>query len=147
MAVAQSMIVRASRVIVLLSLLSVSCIAPAAVVVIANRALPVDTLTAEQVRDLFLGKSNRLPDGTPCKVIDQVEGRPVRNEFYEKVLLKTPEQAKAYWAKMVFTGHGIPPQVLVDDAAVRTWVSRHAGGIGYVDESAVDGSVKVVLRP
>lgn len=141
-------IVRAVGVVVLASvLIRFSAIASAAVVVIGNASLPVASLTPEQVRNLFLGKDNRLPDGTPCKVVDQVDGRAIRNEFYERVLLKTPEQAKAYWAKLIFTGKGVPPPVLMDDAAVRRWVSRDPRGIGYIDEAAVDSSVKVLLKP
>ncbi len=130
-----------------IGLLGSAAAVSADVVVIANPSLAVDTLTAEQIKDIFTAAAPRLPNGTPCKVIDQAEQRPARTEFYHKVLHKTPEQAKAWWAKQIFTGKGVPPPVVTDDAAVKKWLSRFPDGIGYIDEAAVDGSVKVLLRP
>ncbi|KAF0192160.1 MAG: hypothetical protein FD165_1228 [Gammaproteobacteria bacterium] len=148
MAVTGINICRAGRIIILsLGLLGSAAAVSADVVVIANPSLAVDTLTAEQIKEIFTAAAPRLPDGTPCKVIDQAEQRPARTEFYQKVLHKTPEQAKAYWAKQIFTGNGVPPPVVMDDAAVKKWLSRFPDGIGYIDETAVDGSVKVLLRP
>jgi hypothetical protein len=69
----------------------------------------------------------------------------VRQEFYAKATGKTPQLLKAYWSKMIFTGRGEPPRELADSAAIKRMVAENPHCIGYVDKSAADSSVKVVL--
>jgi len=59
---------------------------------------------------------------------------------------KNASKLKSYWSKMIFSGKAIPPEVVGDDAAVISWVASTKNGIGYVDSSAVNDSVKVLLR-
>ncbi len=99
------------------------------------------SLTAEQVSGIFLGKSNELVG------IDLPDGNPVRDAFYHKVTGKDGAQLKAYWAKLVFTGKAQPLKEFASDAEVKKFVASNPTGIGYIDKSAVDGSVKVILTP
>jgi len=120
--------------------------ADAAVAVIANSDFPVDKLTSAQVSKIFLGKMSALPDGTVITVIEHKDGEAVKDEFYDKVVGKTASQLKAYWAKLIFTGEGVPPKAYSGDQAVTNPVSATPGAIGYVDAGAVDKSVKVLLE-
>jgi ABC-type phosphate transport system substrate-binding protein len=106
-------------------------------VVIANPA--VGPLTKDQVADLFLGKSQSF---TP---IDQAEGSPVYAEFYKKATGRDVAQVKSTWSRVVFTGKGQPPKQLPDSAAVKKAVAADPKGVGYIEKSAVDGTVKAVL--
>ena len=116
----------------------------AEVVVIANKAAP-DSLTKEQVADIFLGRSTALPNGTAATPLDQPEASALRDEFYTKATGKSAAQAKSHWAKMAFSGKGIPPKEEPSSADVRKAVAGSPGAIGYIEKSAVDGSVKAVL--
>lgn len=98
-------------------------------------------ITAEQISNVFLGKSNELLG------IDLPDGNPVRDAFYHKVTGKDGAQLKAYWAKLVFTGKAQPLKELASDADVKKFVAGNPTAIGYIDKAAVDGSVKVVLTP
>jgi len=111
--------------------------AHAEVVVIANPA--VGPLTKEQVADLFLGK---IKNFTP---IDQNESSPVYAEFYKAATGRDVAQVKSTWSRIVFSGKGEAPKQLPDSAAVKKAVAADPKGVGYVDKSAVDGSVKAVL--
>ena len=113
----------------------------AEVVVIGYPGIAVDSLSAKQVKKIWLGKSKRIPAGRKAKVVDQKLGSDVRDEFYEKAVKKTDSQLKAYWAKAVFTGKGVPPTVLDDDEAVKEWVMATPGGLGYVDSGSVDVNI------
>lgn len=137
-----------SRLFVGLSLLVCGLASPSivAAVVIGNPSLPVSQLNVQQVSDLFLGKTKKLPDGTAVTVVDHQDGEPVKEEFYKNVIGKSPNQLKAYWAKIVFTGEGAPPKALAGDQAVKQHVATTPGAIGYVDDKVVDGSVKVLLK-
>lgn len=127
-------------------LLTSSPLTSADVVVIVNKDSGVSSLSASDVKKLFLGKSRTLPGGASAKVVDQPEGAATREEFGSKVLKKSPSQLKAYWSKLIFSGKGAPPQTMDDDAAVKAFVADNANGIGYVDAAAVDDSVTVVLE-
>lgn len=117
--------------------------AQAEVVVIVNKSGP-DSMSKEQVADVFLGKAGSLPGGASAVTHDLPESSPLREEFYTKATGKSAAQVKSYWAKMAFTGKGTPPKE-GSSAEVRKSVATTPGGIGYVEKSAVDGSVKVVL--
>jgi hypothetical protein len=106
-------------------------------VVIVNSAAA--GMSKEQVADLYLGRSSDL---TP---LDQVANSPIYVEFYKKATGRDLAQVKAIWSKIIFTGRGLPPRQMVDSAAVKKAVAANPKAIGYIEKSAVDGSVKVAL--
>lgn len=122
-------------------------VASAELVVIGNPGIEFSELTKEQVSDIFLAKTSKLPDGTAVTVIDQQDGTPIKEEFYSRVTGKNPSQLKAHWAKIVFTGKGVPPKSYSGDQAVKQQVANTPGAVGYVDDGAVDMTVKVLLKP
>lgn len=111
--------------------------ANADIVVVGNPAAAA--LTAEQISDIYLGKSNVA---TP---LDQPEAAPIRAEFYKKATGRDAAQVKTVWARLMFTGKGQPPKEMADAAAVKKAVAADPKAIGYIDKAAVDGSVKVLL--
>jgi ABC-type phosphate transport system substrate-binding protein len=115
------------------------------VVIIVNPKNPVSSLTPQQVAQIFLGRAGSFPGGGAVTPIDLREGAPARDEFYAKVTEKSPGQLKAYRARQMFSGNGAPPRELTDAAAVRRAVATDPSAIGYVDRTAVDGSVKEIL--
>lgn len=127
--------------------LMASANACADVVIIVSALNPTASLTAAQVERIFLGKVNTFPDNSAAVPIDQAEGSAIRKEFYYKVVHKSPSQLTAYWAKMIFTGNGRPPEMLDGDAAVRRAVADNPNAIGYIDKYSVDRNVRVILEP
>ena len=131
-------------------LLAVSVCAPSAyadVVVIVSAKSTITHLTAEQTAKIFLGKASSFPDDRDAVPIDQAVGSSIRDEFYSKVVHKSSPQVSAYWAKMIFTGDGRPPEIMENNLVVRKAVANNPNAIGYIDKSAVDKSVRVVLVP
>jgi ABC-type phosphate transport system substrate-binding protein len=120
--------------------------ANAEVVVIVNPKNPAANMTAKQVASLYLGNANRFPSGGPVALADQPESTGIRGDFYQKATGRSVAQIKATWARLTFTGKGTPPKELKTDADVRAFVAAEPKAIGYVDSSAVDGSVKAVLK-
>lgn len=117
----------------------------AGTVVVAGAKSPLNALDRNQVRDLFLGNISSLPDGTGAVLIDQPESSPLRNEFYLKVTNKSAAQARAQWAKLYFTGRGMPPREGLNNEDIKKFLNATPGSIGYIDESALDSSVKVIF--
>ncbi len=131
----------------LLAMSTVTARAHADVVVIVSAKSPITSLTAEQTARIFLGKVSNLPDDGDAVPIDQAEGSAIRDEFYSKVVHKNSSQLSAYWAKVIFTGDGRPPEKLESNVAVRKAVANNPNAIGYIDKNAVNRSVRVILAP
>ena len=119
--------------------LSTSAAAMAEVVVVVNPKSAIANMSEEQVAQVFLGKSNSL---TP---VDQSDASGTRAEFYKKVTGKDASQVKAVWSKLVFTGKATLPKELAGSAEVKKAVASDANAIGYIEKSALDGSVKAIL--
>ncbi|WP_144394437.1 substrate-binding domain-containing protein [Pleionea sediminis] len=128
--------------IVLLSLgFSVKANADVAIVVHpSNNA----KLSEKDIERIFLGKIKSFSNGKSIVAFSQSPGSKVSDEFNEKVLDKSATQLKAYWSKLVFTGKGTPPEEVESDAEILARVAEEPSGIGYVDASKVDSSVKVL---
>ncbi|NRR32295.1 hypothetical protein HSX11_19135 [Oxalobacteraceae bacterium] len=110
----------------------------AEIAVIVNPKNPATRMFSEQAGQFFLGKSSLF---TP---IEHTDG-PLRNEFYKKVLDKDSVQVKAIWSKLVFTGKASAPKEYGSSAEVKKAVAADVSAIGYIEKSAVDDSVKVIL--
>ena len=127
------------------ALLLASGWAQAQVAVIVNPKNAATTMTADQVASIFLGKSTTLPSGATAVALDQSESAAVREQFYTKVTSKQAAQVKAAWSRLVFSGKGTPPKEMASSAEVKKFVAGNPDAIGYIEKSAVDASVKVVL--
>jgi ABC-type phosphate transport system substrate-binding protein len=121
--------------------------AMADVVAVVSAKSAHTTLTKNQVADIFLGKTVHFPDGTLALPIDQEEGSLSRSEFYATFAGKSQTQLKSHWTKIIFTGRGQPPKALSDGAAVRSFTAANPQAIGYMERSAVDSQVRVVVQP
>lgn len=127
------------------ALLLASAVAQAEVVVVTSSKNSVSALTQEQASEIFLGKSASYPGGGKATPVDQAEGSATREEFYTKATGKNASQVKAYWSKLIFTGKGQAPKEVGDAAGVKKALNDNPNAIGYIDKSAVDASVKVLL--
>jgi ABC-type phosphate transport system substrate-binding protein len=96
-------------------------------------------LTKEQLADIYIGRNQATSP------LDQPESSAIRAEFYKKATGKDLAQIKAVWSRLIFTGKGLPPKELPDSAAVKKAVAADPKAIGYVEKSAVDASVKVLV--
>lgn len=128
-----------------LTLASAATLASAEVAVIVNPKSATGSMTAEQVSAIFLGKVGTLPSGATAAMADQPEGSPVYEQFYGKVTGKTGAQVKAAWSRLTFSGKATPPKPLASSAEVKKFVAANPDAIGYIEKSAVDGTVKSVL--
>ncbi len=107
--------------------------------IVAVGAPSAAALTKDQLNDVYLGRNQNLVP------FDLPESSSVRADFYKKLTGKDPAQIKALWSRLTFTGKGQPPKELGDAAAVKKAVAADPKAIGYIEKSAVDGSVKVLF--
>ena len=126
-------------------LITLANLAAAELVVIVNPKSPLASMTADQVSSIFLGKTNTLPSGATAAPVDLPESSAVRDQFYSKAAGKTSAQVKATWARLTFSGKAQPPKELGTAADVKKFVASNPDAIGYIEKSAVDGTVKAIL--
>ena len=103
-----------------------------------------NNLPAGEIKKIFLGKKKSFPDGSPSKPVYQSESQGIRASFNKAVLRKSNVQIKAYWSRLVFSGKSVMPREAKDHASVKQLVAANPTLIGYIDDSLVDESVKVV---
>lgn len=118
--------------------------ATAEVVAVVSARSAVTALNQHQLVDLFLGKLSRLPNGQTVTPIDQPEGAPARDEFYDRYAGKSAAQVKAHWAKIIFTGRGQPPVAASGPEDLKKRLADNPNAVGYIDREAVDDSVRIL---
>jgi ABC-type phosphate transport system substrate-binding protein len=101
-------------------------------------------LDAKAAGRIFLGKEKKFSNGKEVLPINQVAASPSRASFDTNALGRSSTQVSSYWSKLVFTGKGIPPKEVDNDAAVIAIVASNENAIGYVDSASVSGTVKAI---
>ncbi|MBT4836893.1 MAG: phosphate ABC transporter substrate-binding protein [Methylococcales bacterium] len=112
--------------------------------VIASASFPADSVTAKQLKRIWLGKKVKIGGISP-KRVDLSKGSGDRKIFYKKIVKKSSSKLKAYWAKVMFKGNSFPPKTMDDNSSVKEWVNESSKRIGYISSDAVDSSVKVLM--
>ncbi|THF65369.1 hypothetical protein [Pseudothauera rhizosphaerae] len=106
---------------------------------------PLDSLSREQADQLYMGRRNTLPDGTPVQLIDLPAG-PARDRFYLLLTGKNPAQVRAWWSRQVFSGRALPPREAADADEVRRRVADVPAAIGYLPADEAADGLKILLR-
>lgn len=130
---------------VLSLLLAVPGFAWSQVAVIVSPKSPLTALTADQAAAIFMGRSTTLPSGATATPADLPDSSGVREQFYSKAAGKSAAQVKAAWSRLTFSGKATPPREIPSAAEVKKFVAANPDAIGYIEKSAVDATVKVVL--
>ncbi len=130
--------------LLMLTVTLMSSSALAEVVVIVNAANSNGAISKSHLSRIFMGKAQEFEGGGKAVAVNQISASTSRSAFDSDVLGKTTAQINAYWSKQMFSGGGTPPTELNGDLAVLQHVAGSPEAIGYVDSSAVNGSVKVL---
>lgn len=124
--------------------LTASFTANAAIVVVVNKANTAD-VDEKTVQRIFLGKEKKFGNGNVAVPINLDTSNASRAAFDEEVLGRSSSQVSAYWSKLVFTGKGVPPTEVANDAAVLAAIAADANAIGYIDSASVTDAVRVIV--
>jgi hypothetical protein len=111
--------------------------------VIANSSVGASSVSADELRSVFLVTKTSLSDGSHVEPVLEKAG-PVHEAFVKTFLGKTDAALQTYYRSLVFTGKASMPKALGADAEVVAYVAKTKGAIGYVSASASTGGVKVL---
>jgi ABC-type phosphate transport system substrate-binding protein len=130
----------------LLVILAVALAAPAAAVadvqVIANPSVAVAELTADDLKDIFLGAKTAIGGGAVEAVFEQ--GGDTHLQFLKAYVGKSDAALRTHFKTLVFTGKGAQPKTFANDAEMLKYVAKTKGAIGYVSASADTAGAKKI---
>jgi len=115
------------------------------IAIVTNLASPLKSITKIQVKKLWLGEINSLNNTAKLEPIDLPASNSIHTEFYNKIVKKKASELKIHWRKKSFSGKIFPPKVKQNDAEAKKWVSSKTTGIAYINKTAIDKSIKVLL--
>jgi ABC-type phosphate transport system substrate-binding protein len=113
-------------------------------VVIAHSDSGIKHLQRNDLINLYLGRTKKLPSGITAVPIDAPSDSEQKKVFYEQLVHKSLPEIQAYWARLLFTGQATPPQQIDNTEETLKMVSLNQGAIAYIDRSQVNASVIVV---
>jgi len=108
---------------------------------IANADAGSATVSKEDVKNVLLGNKVKWDNGTVVKLA-VLGGGPAHDKVISDFTARTSDQFDKYWKKQVFTGKGVMPEVMADDAAMVAYVAKNPGAFGYVSAGAKTDGVK-----
>ncbi|HYW37112.1 MAG TPA: TonB family protein [Terriglobales bacterium] len=111
--------------------------------VIANWSVKADTISALDLKRVFLEEKISLADGTHVEPVLEKDG-PVHEVFLQEYLGMSEDDLQTHYRTLVFTGRGSMPKALGSDAEVVAYVARTRGAIGYVSSAASTERVKTL---
>jgi len=113
------------------------------VVVIANKNVTTSSLTADEVKDIFLAKKTQWENGQKINFVT-LKDCDTHRAFLKQYLQKSSSQFERYYRTLVFTGKGSLPNTFNTENQLVDFVSGTDGAIGYVSSGIDTGSAKAI---
>jgi ABC-type phosphate transport system substrate-binding protein len=111
--------------------------------VIVNSSVSASSVSADELKRVFLGTKSSLDDGSHVQPVFE-KGGPAHEAFLQGYLGKTDAALMTYDRSLVFTGKGSMPKILASDADMAEYVAKTKGAIGYVSAGTATTGVKVL---
>ena len=111
--------------------------------VIANPSVGVSSVSADELKAVFLATKTSLSDGSHVEPALQ-KGGAIHEAFVKEYLGKTDAALQTYYRSLVFTGKASMPKTLGSDAEVVAYVAKTKGAVGYVGAGAGTPGVKAL---
>ncbi len=107
--------------------------------IIANPSVKADSISAEELKGVFLEERTSLGDGSRVEPVIS-RGGSAHEIFVKQYLGKTDSDLQTYYRSLVFTGKGSMPKTVGSDTEIAAYVARTRGAIGYVSsETSIQG--------
>ena len=117
-----------------------------AIAVVVSRSNPVNALSKEDLRPIYLTTKTVWSNGTSIEPFNLPETSPLRAMFDSVVLGMNPDEVARYWIDRRIRGDSRPPRKVQSSSTVLALVAKSEGAIGYVPLADVNASVKVIAR-
>jgi ABC-type phosphate transport system substrate-binding protein len=111
--------------------------------IIANPSVGASSVSADELKGVFLATKTTLSDGGHVEPVLE-KGGPVHEAFVKEYLGKSDAALQTYYRSLVFAGKASMPKMLGAEAEVVAYVAKTKGAIGYVSAAASTAGVKTL---
>ena len=111
--------------------------------IIANDSVGAASVSADELKRVFLLEKNSLADGSHVEPV-VAKGGATHEAFLKEYLSKTDSALQTYYRSLVFTGKASMPKTLGSEAEVAAYVAKTKGAIGYVSAGAAAPGTKTL---
>lgn len=112
-------------------------------IIIANRDVPAETLSRNDLKDIFLGVEIVWKNSQEIRLCTLKESD-IHTKFTRQIANKTTQQFKAWWKKRLFLGQGSVPPEFDGENELIDYVANTKGAIGYVSAAPQNDNVKTI---
>lgn len=115
------------------------------VAVIVHPDNPTQTLTAKDLKMIFLGEKTTWWDGQPLKVAALKNGQ-VHKKFLKDIVKISPMKFAMHWKQKIFTGSASGGQInfFKSEDKVKEYVKANPTAIGYISVDSTDDTIKEI---
>ena len=114
------------------------------IVFIVNKSLNIDKADKDFLVKIFLREVDFI-DGYEVVPVNLPPNNPLRKIVERKLLKMTREELSIYWNKKYLDGIE-PPLVLESEEAVKEFVKKVKGAVGYISSKKLDKDLKVIFK-
>ncbi len=114
------------------------------IVFVVRKDVNVGKLSKKEIRKILLREKDFV-DGLIAIPVNLPPGNPLRKKVEEKVLNMDEEELQLFWNRKYLNGID-PPPVFASEEAVKAFVKKMRGAVGYIDEEKLDDDLKVIFR-
>lgn len=112
--------------------------------VVANKSLHIDKITALQLKMIFLKKS-KIINGTTVVPINLGVSNIIRKSFEKNILHMSRKRLKYFWIEQHYLGKR-PPITMKSPKSIIKFVQKIDGAISYIPINDLNDNVKVIFR-
>jgi len=112
--------------------------------VISHKSVDVKSLTTSQLRRIYTMRQLQWSSNIRIKVYVLPSNYLIHKNFCKENLRIFPYQLDRIWNKLTFSGLGVAPTVVKNQAELLKIVSTTPGAIGYIDNVSHKGHVNVI---
>lgn len=128
---------KAQQIVLLLSAVMISQFmahhSHADIIVIGHANLTAKNLSKEDIRLIFLNKSDKLSRQKSAELVLLELDSEAAKVFFKQIMRMTPSKFKAYWATQIFTGKGQSPTYIDNPQEIIDYVASTPYAVGLVD--------------
>lgn len=110
--------------------------------IIANPSIRPDSISAAELRGIFLQDQKSL-DGSHVEPV-LAKGGAAHEIFLRRYVGKSDDALRTYYRTLIFTGTGAMPRFLDSDTEIVRYVARTKGALGYVNIDFPTAGVKIL---
>lgn len=113
--------------------------------IVVNQLNPVNDISMAELQKVFLGVRSHWPHGRRIAVVMMESGTPERITALREIYHMSEDAYRDHFLRGLFTGDVfVSPKTLASPSVVRKFVFNAPGAIGYLRDTDVDTSVKVL---